>query len=184
MYIELLRVVLVLLLLKKTVAYYNRENTDVHCAMIDLSKAYDTINIGSKCGKLKTTWAPGHTNNLIEFVGKNTFVCISYKVGNGVCHGVVTSGFLLNFYIKEHLTDIANLPLGCELSCCDVGFFCTAEDNAFLARTKSALPNKLVMLAPNLKNLSLKINVEKSCYVIFKPKRKKSSTALTLQGHL
>ena len=30
-------------LLKETVAHYNREHTDVYCAMVDLSKAYDRI---------------------------------------------------------------------------------------------------------------------------------------------
>ena len=43
-------------LLKETVAHFNREHTDVHCAMVDLFKAYDRINISSLCDKLKATY--------------------------------------------------------------------------------------------------------------------------------
>jgi len=66
-------------LLKETVAHYNREPTDVYCAMVDLSKAYHRINISSLCDKLKATYLPGQIFNLIEFMGKNTFVCTSYE---------------------------------------------------------------------------------------------------------
>ena len=38
---------------------YNREHTDVFCAMVDLSKAYDRINISSLCDKLKVTYLNG-----------------------------------------------------------------------------------------------------------------------------
>ena len=40
-------------LLKETFAQYNRKHTDVHCAIVDLSKAYDRIKISSLCDKLK-----------------------------------------------------------------------------------------------------------------------------------
>ena len=36
-------------LLKEPVAHYNREHTDVYCAMVDLSKAYNRTNISSLC---------------------------------------------------------------------------------------------------------------------------------------
>ena len=45
--------------LKETVAYYNKEHTDVHCVMVDLSKAHDRINMSSLCGKSKATYLPG-----------------------------------------------------------------------------------------------------------------------------
>ena len=65
---------------KETVAHYNWGHTDVHCAMVDLSKAYDRINISYLCVKLKATCLPGQIINLIELMGKNTFGCISYEV--------------------------------------------------------------------------------------------------------
>ena len=72
---------------------------------------------------------------------KNTFVCTSYEgfvsdewtVGDGVRYGGVTSGILFNLYVNEVLTDLADLPLGCELSGKRVCIFCCAEDIASLA---------------------------------------------------
>ena len=66
-------------LLKEIVAYYNREHTDVYCAMFELSKAYDRINTSPLCDKLKATYLPRLIVNLIAFMGKNTFICTSYE---------------------------------------------------------------------------------------------------------
>ena len=46
-------------LLKEAAARYNRENIDVHCAMVDMSEAYDRINNSSQCDELKATDLPG-----------------------------------------------------------------------------------------------------------------------------
>ena len=99
----------VITLLKETVAHYNREHIDVYCAMVDLSKAYDRLNISSMCDKLKTTYLPGQVVNLIEFMSKNPFVCTSYegclsdecKVRNGLRQGGVISGIRFNFTLME-----------------------------------------------------------------------------------
>ena len=80
--------------------------------MVDLSKAYDRINTSSLCDKLKSTYLPGQIVSLIEFMGKNIFVCTSYegclshewKVGNGVRQGGITSGILFNFCLNDVLT--------------------------------------------------------------------------------
>ena len=66
-------------LLKETVAHYSMEQTDVHCAMVDPSKAYDRIIIISLCNKLYVTNLPEHMVYCIEFRGKNTCVCTSYE---------------------------------------------------------------------------------------------------------
>ena len=45
-------------LLKETVSHYNQRHSDVFCAMIDLSQAYDRININTHCTKLKRIKLP------------------------------------------------------------------------------------------------------------------------------
>ena len=176
--------------MKQTFAHCIRENPDVHYAIVDLSKAYDRINISSPCNKLKATYLPRPIVYLIEFISHNTFVCTSNvgclsderKVGNGVRQGGVTSGIIFNFYLTVNLTDFADLPLGCELSGNRVNIFCHADDNALLAHTENALQFMLDTLASELENLCLKINVEKSCDIVFKLKSRKISTNLSLQG--
>ena len=88
--------------MKQTVAHYNWEHTDVYCAIVDLSKAQDKIIISSLCDKLKAKYLPDQIVNLIEFIGKNTFVCSSYegclndewKEANGIRLRGITSGIL------------------------------------------------------------------------------------------
>ena len=51
---------------------------DVYFAMLDLSKAYDRINTSLLCEKMRETELPGQVITLIDFMGRNTFVCTSY----------------------------------------------------------------------------------------------------------
>ena len=143
-------------LFKQFVAHYIRGYTDVHCVMVDLSKAYVRINIKSLGDKLGVTYLPGQIVNLIDFMGKNTFICTSYqaclsdewKVGNGVRQGGVTSGIFLKLYNNEVLTAIANLPLRCDFSGNRVNIFCYRDDIALLASTENALNYMINTLAP------------------------------------
>ena len=54
----------------------NRSNVD--CAMVHLSKAYDKINASLKCGKMRENGLSGQVIIHIDIMGKDTFVCISY----------------------------------------------------------------------------------------------------------
>ena len=82
-------------LLKKLVAHHNRVYTDVHGAMVDLSKPYIKTNLNSLCDKLGAKYLPGQIVNLNDFLGKNAFACSSFrgclsdewKISNGVRRG-------------------------------------------------------------------------------------------------
>ena len=156
-----------------------------------MSKTYDRINISSQCDKLKTTYLPGQIANLIEFMDKKTFVCTFYeaclsdewKVGNGVCQGGITSGIFFNFYLNEVSTDLDDLSLRCKLDDVRVYIFCYADDIALLSPTEKALQFMLDTLAPKIENLSLKINVEKSCNIVFEHKSRRNPTNWLLQDH-
>ena len=47
--------------------------------MVDLSKAYDRINTSLLCDKMREMSTPVQVVALIDFMGKNTFVCESYR---------------------------------------------------------------------------------------------------------
>ena len=61
-------------LLKETVCRYNKLKTNVHCCLVDLSKAYDRINIKTLVSKLLTTNVPPQIVNLLRFMYENTFM--------------------------------------------------------------------------------------------------------------
>ena len=46
--------------------------------MVDLLKAYDIINTSLLCHKIMESGLPRHVIALIDFDGRNIFVCISY----------------------------------------------------------------------------------------------------------
>ena len=58
--------------------YYNSQRSDVYCAMVDLSKAYDKINTSLLYDKMKETELPGQFITLIDFICETTFVCTSH----------------------------------------------------------------------------------------------------------
>ena len=53
---------------KETVMYYNSQRSDVYCAKVDLSKAYDRIDTSLLCDKMWETELPGKVIALINFM--------------------------------------------------------------------------------------------------------------------
>ena len=51
--------------------------------MIDLSQAYDRININTLCTKLKRTELPEQISNIIDYMCRNTFFNINF-VNEGI----------------------------------------------------------------------------------------------------
>ena len=97
--------------LKEIVMYYSSQRSDVFCTIVDLSKAYDRISTCLLCDEMRETDLFGQVRALIEFMGKNTFVCSPYggqlsdewKVKNGVLQGGIISGILFSFYPIESI---------------------------------------------------------------------------------
>jgi len=153
----------------------------VFCAMSDLSQAYDRININIFYIKLNRTKPPEPISNIIEYMCRNTFVNTVYggqpsdfwPVGNGTRQGGITAGVLFNFYINEVLDTIMNLPVDCSLSCSKMNILCYADDIVLLAPTAQALQFMLDSLSHTIRSLSLKINFQKSCHIVFRHKNRK-----------
>ena len=55
-------------------SHYNDQHSEVFCAMMDLSQAYDQNNINTLCNKLRRTVPPDQNINIIGYMCGNTFV--------------------------------------------------------------------------------------------------------------
>ena len=61
---------------KETIVTYQEHKSKLHCAMIDMSKAFDKINIGLLVKKLHNTDLPRAVVNIIEYMLSNTDVYV------------------------------------------------------------------------------------------------------------
>ena len=73
--------------MKKIIMQYNKENSDIHCAMIDLSKAFDEINHDVIIDKLLKSSLPNIIVITDGYMLNNTFDDVRFDNGNkGSCH--------------------------------------------------------------------------------------------------
>ena len=61
-------------ILKETVTSYKEDNSNVHCVMVDLSKAFDKINNDTLMLKSRKTNLPKQIVNILYYMGDNTYV--------------------------------------------------------------------------------------------------------------
>ena len=167
-------------LLKETLLYYKKGGSNVHCASIDLSKAFDKINVSILISKLVQTDVPRPIINIISYMLQNTYANIRYAnfigkeflVQNGVRQGGILSALLFNIYINDCINNVSSLNYGCRLNYQRVNIIAYADDIICIGPTASVLQKILNFMSISLKNLCLKINVIKSAYIIFKANKR------------
>ena len=57
--------------------YYNLKRSNIYCATVVLSKAYDRIKTRLLCVKMRAIDLPAMFITLIDPMSKNTYVCTS-----------------------------------------------------------------------------------------------------------
>ena len=90
-------------LVKETIDKYNYENSNVHCAVVDLSKAFDCVNSNILFEKLRCTSLNRSIIDVLNFMYRNTSVNTVFngvgsnpwQIGNGVRQG----GYYLLSYL-------------------------------------------------------------------------------------
>ena len=73
---------------------YVKSNSDVYCTALDLSKAFDKVNIEVLVNKLKFTDLPGSLVNIIKFILFNTCVKTSF-------HGVTGNDWVIGNVLRQ-----------------------------------------------------------------------------------
>ena len=161
--------------LKETINSYTEKRSAVHCAFIDLSKAFDRVNVNNLILKLKSRNIPKSVIKIIEFMYLNANVRIKFngvtsdewRVGNGVRQGGILSPYLFNFYINDIIEEICALDVGCSLGLERMNLICYADDIVLISPSASGLQFLMDKISSRLTQNGLMINVEKSSYVVF-----------------
>ena len=163
-------------LVKETISKYNNANTPVHCALVDLSKAFDKVNKHVLFRKLYETDMNPKFIKILRCMYDNSFVRTkfnnfvgdSWQIGNGVRQGGILSPLLFSFYVDEIINLLTQLPVGCAIDGYKTNIICFADDMIIMAPSCRGLQILLDTLSGIAKKLCLTFNIDKSQYIIFK----------------
>ena len=180
-------------LLRETAESYIKQGSKVHCATIDITKAFDKINSKLLVAKLSHTTLPRQVVDIIAYMYQNTFVNVRFNevendpwlIGNGTRQGSVLSPLLFCFYINEVIGEVYNMPCGCLLDGIKMNVLCYADDIALLAPSAKGLQKMLVTLQEGLTKLGLVVNPAKCAYIVSRKCSKQDDVAssVTILGH-
>ena len=162
--------------LNETVENYISGNSNVHCCVIDVSKAFDKINYEILLHKLRQTNLPRSIVNILDYMLNNTFVNLRcnntvtdhWKVSNGARQGGCLSPLLFSFYVNDMIREISAMNTGCSLAGIRTNIICFADDMFLLGPTAQSLQKLIVKLADSLKSLCFSVNEDKCKYIVFK----------------
>ena len=157
---------------KEAILQYTTENTNVHAAILDMSKAFDRINHKKVFMKLIDTSLPPPIVKIINYMNCNSSVYVnvsgnSWKVENGTRQGGCLSGLLFSFYVNDIIEEASNSAIGCFIDFNCVNIICYADDVILLCPSANGLQFLIEKLVLNLSLNSLKLNANKSKYMIF-----------------
>ena len=178
-------------ILKETVLNYKNEDSNVHCVLLDLSQAFDRLNFKIINDKLKSTGLPNVLVNIIDFMCRNSYVCTRFgtftgadwKVGNGTRQGGILSPLLFNYYINDVIRAVKVLPVGCRIGYEKTSILCYADDILLTAPSAIGLQQLVDKVSSMMHDLCLKINVNKSMYIVFrKNNHVYSNSSIALHG--
>lgn len=161
---------------KETLYNYTSANSNVHSAVLDMTSAFDCLNFNVLYVKMIKTTLPKPLIRIVRSMLTNTYVHVrfnyvysrKFKVGNGARQGGCLSGLLFNFYVNDILTEITDCGVGCSLDFNRVNIVAYADDFILLCPSANGLQFLIDKLYFMFAKHCLKLNVDKSLYIIFR----------------
>ena len=162
-------------ILKETIKSYTSLGSKVCTAFLDLSKAFDRVNHNVLMSKLIDCNANSKIIQTLSYMYDNQFVRVrfndstgdTWRLGNGVRQGGITSPLLFNLYINDALTKLNNLNIGCKIGIHRHNSQAYADDLTLLSPSPEALQILINKLSSMLTDLNLTLNAEKSVCLVF-----------------
>lgn len=161
--------------INEVIEYFNRDNTNVYCMMLDASKAFDRVHYiklfrlllkKGLCPLVSRFLASLYTNQIIR-VKWGDKLSEEFTARNGVKQGGVLSPVLFSIYLDELLLSLAKSGVGCYLGMVFVGAFAYADDVILLAPTLQALKHLLKVASSYSAEFMITFNGVKSKLIIF-----------------
>ena len=148
-------------ILKETITHYKRHNSKVYASFVDLSKAFDKVNLNILICKLREKNISPFIINTLDMLYRNqnihinfnSFLSTPWKITNGLRQGGILSPALFCLYIDDILVRISKLQVGCRLSNYNLNLLAYADDLILLCPSSYGLQILLNKLAELLENL-------------------------------
>ena len=165
-------------LLKETINEYIAEKSSVFSCFIDLSKAFERVNHAMLIDKLKCKNVPTFIVEILQNIFRRSNMSVYWQgvrskewhACRGLRQGGILSAHLFVFYFDNILNEIASMPYGCRLGLAKVNVLAYADDVVLLAPSMTALQNLVDKFVDLALLYELKINVQKTCFMIFNDK--------------
>ena len=157
---------------------WNAPGTNVYCAALDLSKAYDRTNHDVIIRKLIDSEIPMSIVKIFQFMFRNTDVCVRFngvngeffRVKNGLRQGGCSSSLLFAYYVNEVIEKIKSLDIGCILKGMKINIVAFADDILLMCPSKVGLQILIDEISRIFDKLYLRFNTDKSKYIVFRHK--------------
>ena len=165
-------------LVRQTVDYFVSNDSTVNLCALDISKAFDRVNVYGLLVKLMSRNIPIQFIKILHCWYTKIFICVRWngilsnlvKLNAGVRQGGVLSPALFAIYINDIIVKLEKSGLGCLVRKLCMNVFMYADDILLLSLSISDM-NKMVQLCHNqFKLLDLCINFSKSKSVRIGPR--------------
>jgi len=165
---------------KKTVNYYRQNGSHVFACFIDFNKAFDNVDFWLLFCKLidsNDSCACFNATRLLAFWYSRQLMCVRWQnmcsaffsVDKGVRQGGILSPFLFRFYIRDLITCITSMSIGCNFGYTKVNLLAYADDLVLLAPSWNALQTLIDAAAFAASKISMTFNTKKTVCMVFNP---------------
>ena len=177
-------------LVRQTVEYFIKNDSTVNICTMDLSKAFDKVNIYGLFVKLIDRNVPACLVKLLKFWYTNSHMCIRWgnaistfhNLQAGVRQGGVLSPTLFSIYVNDILDKLAKTHLGCYIKKQCLSILMYADDIIILTNSITDLQKIVNYCTEEFNLLDLSINCKKSACLRIGPRYKKECISITSNG--
>lgn len=180
----------VLFTVRNVIKYFNKRQSTINVAALDISKAFDKISHAKLFTILLQKGVPVCVVDMLKnWYSKCTAAvrwngCLSeqFAIKAGVRQGGVLSPVLFAMYIDDLITSLKKSKLGCMIDGTYLGCFLYADDILLLSPSLYSMQSMLYICGTFAIAVDLKFNVSKSVIFRIGPRWKAKCTALSLNN--
>ena len=161
--------------LQEVISFYNDQNTNVYCTLLDASKAFDRIEFCTLFRKLiKRNMCSLFVRLLLYMYVNQSLVvrwnsCSSdrFSVSNGVKQGGIISPILFCVYINDLLDILERKGIGCYIGSNYCGAIGYADDLILICPSLQGTKEMLLICEEYANSHNIKFNAAKSQLIVF-----------------